>query len=79
MLNLEIKQNKYRILLILLGLLLISGWFYWFELRPARIRHDCSWVQHPDDPTHWDSTLKLFLEDYSIYYDFCIKEKGLVR
>lgn len=43
------KQNKYRVPLILLVLLLILGWFYWFELRPARIKHNCSWVSRHSD------------------------------
>ncbi len=24
----------------------MGGWFYWYEVRPAKIRHDCSWVKH---------------------------------
>lgn len=46
MMNFKIKENKNRIFLILLTILLISGWFYWYELRPAKIRQDCSWVKH---------------------------------
>lgn len=34
---------------IILVLLLISGWFYWFELRPSKIRQECSWVKHTDE------------------------------
>lgn len=49
MINFKIKENKYIILLILLALLLISGWFYWYEIRPAKIRQDCSWVKHTDE------------------------------
>lgn len=33
------------------GLLIVSisgGLFYWFQLRPAQIKHDCSWVRHYD-------------------------------
>lgn len=70
---------KYKKILVLLLIIVASFLFYWFELRPAKIRHDCSWIQHRDDPTHWDSTLKLYQEKFSIYYDFCIKEKGLAR
>lgn len=77
MINFRIKQNKYRVLLILLGLLLISGWFYWYELRPARIRHDCSWIHLDDDKTRWYPERIRYHEEK--YYDFCIKEKGLVR
>jgi len=44
-----IKGNKNKVLLILLSLLLISGWFYWFELRPTKIRQECSWVKHTEE------------------------------
>lgn len=37
-----LKQNKYRVSLILLGLLLISGWFYWFQYRPGEVRRSCA-------------------------------------
>jgi hypothetical protein len=32
--------------LIILGSLILAGWFYWFEYRPAKIRQDCSWTKH---------------------------------
>jgi len=33
------KEHK---ILIGIGLLLIAGWFYWFQIRPASIRMECS-------------------------------------
>lgn len=33
-----------NITLISLGLLLLIGWFYWFQWRPSSIRQRCSWV-----------------------------------
>lgn len=47
--NLIFKGNKYSYLLILLVLILISSWFYWYELRPVKIRQECSWVKHTTD------------------------------
>lgn len=44
-----IKGNKNKVLFILLSLLLTFGWFYWFQLRPTQIRHDCSWVKRHND------------------------------
>lgn len=40
---------KKKLLLILLGMFLLVGWFYWFQYRPAKIRHDCSWVKRHED------------------------------
>ena len=37
-----IKERKMLTLFILLVLLLISGWFYWFEYRPAEVRKSCT-------------------------------------
>lgn len=31
-----IKENKKKVFLILLGLLLLTGWFYWTEWRPEK-------------------------------------------
>ncbi len=44
-------------------MILISGWFYWYELRPAKIRQECSWVKHTDEaipakPTMSEEELK---------------------
>lgn len=63
MIGFKIKENKYRVFLILIALLLLSGWFYWFQFRPAQIKHDCSWVKHtneaiPARPTMSEEELK---------------------
>ena len=39
------KFDKGKCFLFILGLALLAGWFYWFAYRPARIKHDCSWVK----------------------------------
>ena len=39
------RNNRSLISLILLGLIIIVGWFYWTQWRPSKIRKDCSWVQ----------------------------------
>ncbi len=39
-------MKKSSIFLIAIIILIISGVsFYWFEWRPSKIRHDCSWVK----------------------------------
>ena len=37
------KENKRKTIYILLGLLLLAGWFYWFQWRPSQIRKRCEW------------------------------------
>lgn len=126
------NQKGIVVLLIVLGLLLIFGSFYWFELRPTKIRQECSWVKHTDEaipakPAMSEEELRVkgiikddckgsgyvsifsesfeeicernnkqTIEEYKTdrpavpakdwyskasekQYDFCIKEKGLVR
>jgi len=33
----------------LLFVVLVGSLFYWFQLRPAKIRHDCSWIRHYEE------------------------------
>lgn len=45
-------SNKILILvLIALVILLEIFSFYWFQIRPAKIKHDCSWVKKHSDAT----------------------------
>lgn len=39
------KKTFIFILILLLG----SFLFYWYQIRPTQIRHDCSWVKHHTD------------------------------
>lgn len=64
-----IKENKYRAVVILLGLLLISGWFYWFEIRTMQIRHECAYW------TPMGQENRVTLENR--LYEFCLHDKGL--
>lgn len=43
------KAKREKIILITFGLLVITGWFYWFQYRPTKIRHDCSWTRHYEE------------------------------
>lgn len=76
MINLKIKENKNRIFLILLVLFLISGWFYWFQFRPAQIKHDCSWVQIEDGSGRWRPAIERMSSQIT-EYEFCLHDKGL--
>lgn len=44
-----ISQMKLKTILSLLLFLIIGLWFYWFQWRPSRIKHDCSWIKHHSD------------------------------
>jgi len=50
------KNEKKGILKIILAFIIVasilslSGFaFYWYEIRPAKIKRDCSWIKHHTD------------------------------
>lgn len=56
-------MRVYILIASVASVLVLGAWsFYWFEYRPSRIRHDCSWVHvekdavpavEPDYSTPW--------------------------
>lgn len=41
--NKKLTISKLGLALIIM--LIMGGLFYWFQVRPAQIKHDCSWVK----------------------------------
>lgn len=39
-------KNKKIYLIGVTTLFLLVGIFYWFQIRPSQIKHDCSWVEN---------------------------------
>jgi hypothetical protein len=60
-----IESNWFKLSLILITMITISSIFYWFEWRPAKIKHDCSWVRK-----HSDAVTQITQEQY----DKCCRE-----
>jgi len=91
----EKPEEKTRIIkrnwIIILILLLVAGWFYWFQLRPAKIRQRCS--QEALEKAQLllkekagmvggeyeePAERDLYLQgDYKWQYEKCLHEKGL--
>lgn len=70
--NYLIKENKNKIALILVGLFLLTSWFYWFQWRPVRTRSYCNWA------VQWGERASCRREDcYDYAYKKCLHEKGL--
>ena len=65
------KNNN--ILYIFLVLFLIGSCFYWFELRPSKIRSYCDWSIRwgPNKPK------PLTGEIYDFFYKSCLRSKGI--
>jgi hypothetical protein len=46
--KMALKPNM-RVFVFLLIIVLVSFCFYWFQIRPTQIKHDCSWIKHHSD------------------------------
>jgi len=74
-------------------LLIVGGWFYWYEVRPANIRSLCSQIatekatlkKEDQKPNlldkYYDRPTEqkdiFYPEKYKTYYDICLNEHGL--
>lgn len=66
----------FRLLIALIGIGLLSGWFYWFEWRPSRIRAFCS-KEAVKSVTDKTNSLDDLTEGYNMIYRLCMRSKGL--
>lgn len=62
------KVNWFKLAILVIVVSSMVSAFYWYELRPAKIRHDCSWKERSDGS---------WREARDKEYDFCLHEKGL--
>ena len=82
----DYSTKDYMGLVILIFLLLLGGWFYWFQYRPAEIRKECSQVREEyidklaDDSSYGEEKGKIYESDIrfaDFKYDRCLSGKGL--
>lgn len=72
------KQANKNPLLFLLIIILI-GWFYWFQYRPAQIRENCA-TQTIERIKEKDmNTLSLAKKAYDTLYSSCLNSHGLTK
>ena len=70
-----IKENWFKIGLIAVLVIFIASAFYWFEYRPTKIRHDCSWFKMTSPATPAEPAItKEDVAASQIKYDECIKK-----
>ena len=55
-----LRINWFRVSILVILLFVVGNSFYWFEWRPARIRHNCSWIER-----HSDAEPKITQEQYN--------------
>ena len=74
-----LKQNWFKISLLIIIIIVISGAFYWYEWRPTKIKERCS------TEAHFDMRAVLELDDnkrqefINNYYDDCLMRFGLEK
>lgn len=77
MINFNMNESRYKIFLILLILLLIGGWFYWFQIRPSNIRQKCYAYTLQKREERINSNDRLTNEEANNYFRRCLVENGL--
>ena len=58
------KANEWKVFLLII--ILVGGVFYWYEIRPAQIRSECTY-----------KTLKANTNNYDHFYKSCLTYKGI--
>lgn len=67
-----IKDNWFKLSLLVIIIIFIGGWFYWFQLRPIDIRKNC-WAKAYRDTMN----IKGDRTDANYFYERCFRENGL--
>jgi len=57
--------------------LLIVGWFYWFQWRPSAIRKVCMQATYNTLRDKYDIGYQSGI--YNNYYEYCLKRKGIAK
>jgi hypothetical protein len=66
-----IKNNWFKLSLLLIIIVMVGGWFYWFQLRPSQMRKKCFEAV---------SSLKdLSFSQANTAIDICLKRYGLEK
>lgn len=79
-------MKKQKTLLTIFILLIVSAVFYWFQIRPSKIKHDCSWIAHHEDAvperqamTEEELREKGMLEDCDRYPNYADPQGSVVQ
>ncbi len=63
---------------LIVALVILSGLFYWFQIRPAKIRSYCSWFVRWEDKGPKCARYPTSAPDcYDLHYKACLHDKGL--
>ena len=73
------KGNWFELALLTVLVIVISGTFFWYEVRPARISNECNWesIEKSKEVSVFDSRYNI--DTYEHYYKRCLRDKGLEK
>ena len=66
-------KNKIILILVILGL--VGGWFYWYQWRPVQIRKECL----EEVNKRIDEPGEISVKKAENVYGFCLMEHGMKR
>ena len=67
-----LKNNWFKLSLLIIIIFVIGGIFYWFQLRPVKITKYChQWA------TDRARALGAGYDNYNDYFKWCLQEQGL--
>ncbi len=66
------KENWFKLVIIFCSLTIIAGYFYWHEVRPTKIKKECSMYLNNGLSGFVKSTI-----EKEQNYEVCLKKHGL--
>jgi hypothetical protein len=70
-----IKENWFKLLITLFGLVLLIGIFYWFEYRPKHIIKECFSIT--SNSIYGKFLMETDVEKFNILFKNCLRGNGL--
>lgn len=79
--NIFIKDNWFKLVLLVTVFVIIGGCFYWYSFRPSIVKKNCYNIateKAKEKRKEAGATDGKFSEDdYNAYYKFCLQKNGL--
>lgn len=72
-----IKENWFKLSIIIIIIIIFGGGFYWFQLRPTKIKQDCAWIKRIAPATIEEPAItKDDIKNSQLEYDKCVIENS---
>jgi len=75
-----LQQNWFKVSFLLILVIVIGGFFYWFQWRPTQIKKECQRkIENHDGELSKNAIRSRLLYEEGDIYDFCLRQQGLDR